>query len=103
MFRNSFNFTTLVLSEDTIRIVYEMRLCADILSGNLPDTIRRTLSSELRPTIVLISFDDSTQSISLQLLFMGSPINHPVIPFLSLHLLNLKVLMQMEAATSPLI
>jgi hypothetical protein len=41
MFRNSFNFTILVrISEDTIRIVHEMRLCADILSGDLQDTIR---------------------------------------------------------------
>jgi hypothetical protein len=31
---NSFKFTTLVrISADTIRIVYEMRPCADILSG----------------------------------------------------------------------
>jgi hypothetical protein len=38
---NSFNFTILVqISADTIRIVYEMRLCADILSEDLPDTIR---------------------------------------------------------------
>jgi len=36
--RNSFDFTILVrISADAIRIVYEMRLCADILSGNLPD------------------------------------------------------------------
>jgi hypothetical protein len=41
MFRNSFNFTTLVqISADTIRMVYEMRLCADIPSGDLPDGIR---------------------------------------------------------------
>ena len=38
---NSFNFTILVrISADTIRIVYEMGLCADILSGRCPDTIR---------------------------------------------------------------
>jgi hypothetical protein len=38
---NSFKFTTLVrISADTIRIVYEMRPCADILSGDLPDSIR---------------------------------------------------------------
>jgi hypothetical protein len=38
---NSFNFTILVrISANTIRIVYEMRLCADILSGDLRDTIR---------------------------------------------------------------
>jgi hypothetical protein len=38
---NSFNFTILVrISADTIRIVCEMRLCADILSGDPPDTIR---------------------------------------------------------------
>jgi hypothetical protein len=38
---NSFKFTTLVrISADTIRIVYEMRPCADILSGDLPDGIR---------------------------------------------------------------
>jgi hypothetical protein len=37
---NSFNFTTLVSSTDTIRIVYEMRPCADILSGDPPDGIR---------------------------------------------------------------
>jgi hypothetical protein len=31
---NSFKLTTLVrISADTIRMVYEMRLCADILSG----------------------------------------------------------------------
>ena len=41
MFRNSFNFTILVqISEDTIRIVYEMRPCAGILSVDLPDSIR---------------------------------------------------------------
>jgi hypothetical protein len=41
IFRNSFNFTILVrISADTIRIVYEMRPCADILSGDLPDNIR---------------------------------------------------------------
>jgi hypothetical protein len=38
---NSFNFTILVrISADTIRIVYEMRPCADILSVDLPDSIR---------------------------------------------------------------
>jgi hypothetical protein len=38
---NSFNFTILVrISADTIRIVCEMRLCADILSRDPPDTIR---------------------------------------------------------------
>jgi hypothetical protein len=38
---NSFNFTILVrISADTIRIVCERRLCADILSGGSPDTIR---------------------------------------------------------------
>jgi hypothetical protein len=43
---NSFNFTILVrISADTIRIVYEMRLCADILSADLTDTIR-ILSAE---------------------------------------------------------
>jgi hypothetical protein len=34
---NSFKFTTLVrISADTIRMVYEMRPCADILSGDPP-------------------------------------------------------------------
>ena len=38
---NSFNFTILVqISADTIQIVYEMRPCADILSVDLPDSIR---------------------------------------------------------------
>jgi hypothetical protein len=38
---NSFKFTTLVrISADTIRIVYEMRPCADIPSGDPPDGIR---------------------------------------------------------------
>jgi hypothetical protein len=38
---NSFKFTTLVrISADTIRIVYEMRPCADILSVDPPDGIR---------------------------------------------------------------
>jgi hypothetical protein len=38
---NSFKFTTLVrISADTIRMVYEMRPCADILSGDPPDSIR---------------------------------------------------------------
>jgi hypothetical protein len=38
---NSFNFTILVqISADTIRIVYEMRPCADILSVDLPDSIQ---------------------------------------------------------------
>jgi hypothetical protein len=37
---NSFKFTTLVrISADTIRIVYEMRPCADILSGETPNGI----------------------------------------------------------------
>ena len=41
MFGNSFNFTILVrISEDTIRIVYEMRPFAGILSVDLPDSIR---------------------------------------------------------------
>jgi hypothetical protein len=41
MFRDSFNFTILVrISVDTIRMVYEMRPCADILSGDPPDGIR---------------------------------------------------------------
>jgi hypothetical protein len=44
--RNSFNFTILVpISADTIRIVYEMRPCADILSRALLDTTR-IVSSE---------------------------------------------------------
>jgi hypothetical protein len=39
--RNSFKFTTLVrISADTIRMVYEMRPCADIPSGGSPDGIR---------------------------------------------------------------
>jgi hypothetical protein len=38
---NSFKFTTLVrISADTIRIVYEMRPCADIPSRDPPDGIR---------------------------------------------------------------
>jgi hypothetical protein len=38
---NSFKFTTSVrISADTIRMVYEMRPCADILSGDPPDGIR---------------------------------------------------------------
>jgi hypothetical protein len=38
---NSLKFTTLVrVSADTIRIVYEMRPCADILSGDPPGGIR---------------------------------------------------------------
>jgi hypothetical protein len=38
---NSFKFTTLVrISADTIRMVYEMRPCADILSGDPSDGIR---------------------------------------------------------------
>jgi hypothetical protein len=38
---NSFKFTTLVrISADAIRMVYEMRPCADILSGDPPDAIR---------------------------------------------------------------
>ena len=41
MFRNSFNFTTLVqISTDSIQMVYEMRPCTDILSGDLTDGIR---------------------------------------------------------------
>ena len=36
-----FNFTTLVwISADTIWMLYEMRPCADIPSGDLPDGIR---------------------------------------------------------------
>ena len=39
--RNSFNFTILVqISADIIRIVYEMRPCMAILSGDLLDSIR---------------------------------------------------------------
>ena len=39
--RNSFKFTTLVrISTDGIRIVHEMRPCADIPSGDPPDAIR---------------------------------------------------------------
>ena len=38
---NSFKFTTLVrISADTIRMIYEMRPCADIPSGDPPDGIR---------------------------------------------------------------
>jgi hypothetical protein len=38
---NSFKFTTLVrISADTIWMVYEMRPCADIPSGDPPDGIR---------------------------------------------------------------
>ena len=41
IFGNSFKFTTLVrISADTIRMVYEMRPCADILSGDPPDGIQ---------------------------------------------------------------
>jgi hypothetical protein len=44
---NSFKFTTLVrISADTIRMVYEMRPCADILSGDPSDGIRWTLADE---------------------------------------------------------
>jgi hypothetical protein len=39
--RNSFEFTTLVqISADTIQIVYEMRPCADIPSGDPLDGIQ---------------------------------------------------------------
>jgi hypothetical protein len=39
--KNSFKFTTLVrISADAIRMVYEMRPCADILSRDPPDGIR---------------------------------------------------------------
>ena len=41
IFGNSFKFTISVrISTDTIRMVYEMRPCADILSGDPPDGIR---------------------------------------------------------------
>jgi hypothetical protein len=46
---NSFNFTILVrISADTIRIVHEMRPCADILSRDPLDSIR-IVSSEHCP------------------------------------------------------
>ena len=52
--RNSFNFTILVpISADTIRIVYEMRPCADILSGQFPvNTFRYYLSTLVSNTIL---------------------------------------------------
>jgi hypothetical protein len=51
---NSFNFTILVrISADTIQIVYEMRPCTDILSRDLPDSIR-IVSGEHCPHILLI-------------------------------------------------
>ena len=47
---NSFNFTILVqISADTIQIVYEMRQCADILFGDLPDSIRIVSGEHCEP------------------------------------------------------
>jgi hypothetical protein len=56
---NSFKFTTLVqISADTIQMVYEMRPCADILSGDPLDGIRMASGEHcLRRRIV---YKDST-------------------------------------------